>query len=192
MLRIVNNGAPSEGYERMRVRGQEDFHLANVDLELECPIDLQPLIDEFERDEKALHLYHQGLENNRDFANFELWNYPNPEVYIYDCYNDAEDLVGGADVLISAFCDLIENLPREVRAIWDQCTRREFDIGFQAGNTPKRFRSEIRSETVRRCGEIGAAILITVYPHLNYELRKIEKPKKKRQSQKAKSKPEQK
>jgi hypothetical protein len=58
----------------------------------------------------------------------------------------------------------VEQLPKEVREIWDGCCGREFDIGYESGTTPQTFKSEIRASTVQRVAEIGASITITIYP----------------------------
>jgi len=101
-------------------------------------------------------------------------------VDFYDTYDDKKDLIGSVDIYINEFCNLLENLSEESRRLWNGCHRKEFDIGFQAGNTPKTFHTQIQTETIKRCGELGATILITVYPYPNYEYRRKEDLKKKK------------
>ena len=158
-----------ENYVRFRVRRKEDFHLANVDLELASPKSRQPLIVEL--GDNICPLYPGGEVGDGKSAGLEIGDYPPGEDWIYRSYDDEKDLVGGADVLISAFCDLIKNLSPKSRQIWDKCHRKEFDIGFESGNTAKSFRTRIRAETIKRCAKLGASVMITVYPHLNYEYR---------------------
>jgi hypothetical protein len=70
----------------------------------------------------------------------------------------------GADEVINSFCMLVEQLPKEVREIWDGCCAREFDIGYESGSTAQNFKSEIRASTIQRVAGIGASIAITIYP----------------------------
>jgi hypothetical protein len=174
MLRGFGHGSEDdENYIKIRVRQKEDFHLANVDLELASSESIQPLI--IELGDNAYALYPGGEVGDGKSAGLEIGDYPPGEDWIYKSYDDKENLIGGVDVLISAFCDLIENLSADSRQIWDKCHRKEFDIGFESGNTIKSFHTQIRAETIKRCAELGASIMITVYPHLNYEYRKKDK-----------------
>lgn len=173
MLNGFGHGwADDENYIKVRVRRKEDFHLANVDLELASSASIQPLI--LELGDKIFPLYPGGEVGDGKSAGLEIRDYPPGEDWIYKSYDDKENLVGGTDVLISAFCDLIENLSVESRRIFDKCHRKEFDIGFESGNTLKSFHTQIRAETIRRCAELGASVMITVYPHLNYEYQEKE------------------
>jgi hypothetical protein len=68
-----------------------------------------------------------------------------------------------ADATINSLCTLVEQLPKDVRQIWDGCCSRLFDIGYESG-TSKTFRSEIRTATIERIAELGAGIVVTIYP----------------------------
>jgi hypothetical protein len=168
--RICHGNEDDENYVKFRLRIKVDSHLANVDLELESSDSIQPLISEL--GDNILPFYPGGEVGNGKSSGLEIGDYPLGEKWIYQSYDDKENLVGGADVLISAFCDLIENLRAESRHIWDKCYRKEFDIGFESGDALKSFHTQIRAETLKRVSDLGASILITVYPHLNYEYRK--------------------
>lgn len=171
-------GEDSEDYEKVRIRRKEDFHFVNVDLELESSESVQPLV--IELGEKVCALYCSEID---EMANLELSSlsyYETGGVDLSDSYDDEKDLVGGVDTHINEFCNLIENLSRDSKHIWDKCHRKEFDIGFQSGNTPKRFQTQIQSKTIMRCAELGATILVTVYPHFNYEIRPKTELEKKR------------
>jgi len=129
--------------------GIQDVHFANVDLELESSQDLQPLIDEL-GSEIRIH-YHDRLEDNSDFASVSLTNIES-------------GTYGEPDKTISAFCDLIEGLSSNSRNIWDQSSKREFDIGFESGNTAKTLELRLEKETLRRVVDAGATIEVTIYP----------------------------
>ena len=116
----------------------------NTDLEIESKDDLARIVEEFGED--VLVLYHgetRGYQN----ASFEI--------------------AGGsadADSTINSFCELVEQLPQDVREIWDGCCSRIFDIGYESGKSPQSFRSEIRAATMQRIAKIGAGVVVTIYP----------------------------
>ena len=166
----------SENYVKLRVRRKEDFSFINVDLELESSESVQFLVNELS--ENTCALYCSDID---EMANLELSIEERNGVYFYDSYDDEKDLVGGVEIHINEFCNLLENLSEESRRIWNKCHRKEFDIGFQCGNTPKSFNTRIRAETIKRCAELGATIEITVYPYFNYEYIRKQDLKKKRQ-----------
>ena len=131
-----------------------------------------------ELSENTYALYCSDID---EMANLELSIEERNGIYFYDSYDDEKDLVGGVDIHISEFCSLLENLSEESKRIWNNCHRKEFDIGFQCGNTRKSFNTQIRAETIKRCAELGATIEITVYPNFNYEfIRKKDLKKKKK------------
>ena len=116
----------------------------NTDLEIESKDDLARIVEEFGEDVLVLnHGETRGYQN----ASFEI--------------------AGGsadADSAINSFCTLIEQLPKDVREIWDGCCSRIFDIGYESGKSPQSFRSEIRAATMQRIAKIGAGVVVTIYP----------------------------
>ncbi len=166
MLRPL--GRPDEiigsTYVRIRVRKKVDVHLINVDLELESTESVKPLIDEL--GESVFSLYRS---DSGEIGNLELHIETRNGVDFYKSYDDVEDWVGGTDAHIDEFCKLVENLSTKSRNIWDKCHKKEFDIGFQCGNTIKTFRTSIKAETILKCAGIGASIMVTTYPHQNFE-----------------------
>lgn len=117
----------------------------NTDLEIESENDLSLIIEEFGEDVSVLH---HGEIRGYQHASFEITGGMNM----------------GADEAINDFCLLVENLPKEAREIWDGCCSRILDIGCQSGATSPNYRSEIRASTIQRVAEIGASIVITIYP----------------------------
>jgi hypothetical protein len=116
----------------------------NTDLELESKEDLSRIVEEFGEDVFVLH---QGEIRGYQHASFEI-----------------AGSKGGADEVINYFCSLVEGLPKEHREIWDGCCSRVLDIGYESGTTSPNYRSEIRASTIRRVAEIGASIVVTIYP----------------------------
>lgn len=128
---------------------KQDVHFANVDLEIECKDDLRLLIDALGVDINVQ--CHDRLENGNDFVSIAL-------------HSVESGAFGEPEITISAFCDLIEKLPCEVRNTWNSCKKREFDMGFESGNSSKTFSARLSKETVARVAGLGATIEITIYP----------------------------
>ena len=103
----------------------------NVDLEIESGLSLEPIVDAFQA--SGLHcLAHIQTKRGR-LASFE----------IADCPTDANDVV-------SAFCDVIERLGADARAVWESATVRRFDLGFRSDGSGPLFRSELKEMTLGR------------------------------------------
>lgn len=122
-----------------------DTHYLNTDLDIESKSDLSRIVEEFGDDVIVLH---HGERKGYQHASFEI---------------DSGATNAGADEIINTFCSLVENLPKEVREIWEGCCARVFDVGYESGSSPQNFRSEIRVPTIRRVASIGASIAITIY-----------------------------
>ena len=135
------NGHPVSGN---CIGSSMNIRYLNTDLVIESKNDLSKIVHEFGDDVSVL--YH-GEMRGYQHASFEI-----PA-------NQA-----GADETINYFCDLVENLPEEVREIWDGCCSRVIDVGYESGTSPQNFRSEIRAPTIQRIAAIGANIVITIYP----------------------------
>ena len=67
-----------------------------------------------------------------------------------------------ADAAMGAFCELIESFDEPTQKLWDACTGRELDIGFEAGAAS--LETLIRPQTIARLARLGAGIRITIYP----------------------------
>ena len=122
-----------------------DIKFLNVDLELESKQDISVIIQEFGEDVFVLY---QGIARSYHQGRLEIAD---------NSYNNADDI-------INEFCFLVEALPKDIRQIWDNCCLREFNIGYESGMTPISFRSDIKSTTIQRIANIGASLVITIYP----------------------------
>ena len=116
----------------------------NTDLVIESKTDLSVIVHEFGED--VIVLYH-GEMRGYQHASFE-----------------SSEAGAGADEIINFFCMLVENLPEGAREVWDGCCSRVLDVGFESGESPSNFRSEIRASTIQRVAAIGASIVVTIYP----------------------------
>ena len=122
-----------------------DIRYLNTDLEIDSKKDISRIVEEFGDD--VIVLYH-GEMRGHQHASLEI----------------VRPMSAGADETINQFCVLVENLPEEVREIWEGCFSRVFDVGYDSGSSPQNFRSEIRAATIQRVAAIGASIVITIYP----------------------------
>jgi hypothetical protein len=121
-----------------------EIRYLNTDLEIESKSDLSRIVEEFGEDVIVLH---HGEMRGYQHASFET-----------------TDSTTDADGVINFFCTLVEQLPKEAREIWAGCVSRVFDIGYESGSSPQNFRSEIRASTIQRVAQMGASLVITIYP----------------------------
>lgn len=65
---------------------------------------------------------------------------------------------------IATMLAAIEALPPSLRAIWDACMLREFNLGYDCGNEPWAFNQGLTANTLGRMATLGTALRITLYP----------------------------
>jgi hypothetical protein len=93
------------------------IYYLNTDLDLTSSVDLMPLAAKFESHNiHALHVTH--CDNGLWIATFEMDNEVEPERNI------------------SAMVAAVESLDDPHRFLWQSCTRREFNIGYDCGAEP--------------------------------------------------------
>ena len=122
-----------------------DVRFLNVDLDVESRGPLDVLVDDLGDDVAVLH--HGGSRGLYE-AHFEI------------PYTGAADV----EATIASFCTLLENLSPDAREVWHSCILRQFDIGFESGDTPTCFQAVIHQDSVKRVANLGATIVITIYP----------------------------
>ena len=108
----------------------------NVDLGLDSPDDLRPLV-------AALAPNAYSLERPDGRASFEL--------------NQAVSPLS-PESLILEFVRLIRDLPPAARSLWDAASRRVFDVGFQSGTLPPQETHRLAPETLSAVAAIGAEL----------------------------------
>jgi len=118
----------------------------NVDLDLESKHDLTPLIEDFGENVSIMH--HEQGEINK--ASFELGS-------IADTPNQ----------LILEYGNLVENLPKQSRALWDSCSKRVLDLGFecegQVTGAPISLTEILSIESTKLLSRLNIIIAITIY-----------------------------
>jgi hypothetical protein len=116
----------------------------NTDLEIRSRRNIAPILDAL--GEKVFVL-HQSKRGGHYFVSLEI---------------SAIRKTPGQTINI--FCSLIDQLPKKARSIWNRCHSRVFDLGYESGRAPKNFHSALPLSIVKRVADIGASIVITIYP----------------------------
>ncbi|MBI3836595.1 MAG: hypothetical protein HY288_01500 [Planctomycetia bacterium] len=65
---------------------------------------------------------------------------------------------------MSAMLDAIESFDANARALWSQCTLREFNIGYDCGDERWAFNNGLTNTTLQRAAAVGASLRVTLYP----------------------------
>lgn len=117
----------------------------NVDLDVWSKTPLDRIAAAF--GDKVCVLY-LGKCGRRYSAHFEVARYSrNPQ----------------ADRLISHLIDLVKQLPRSERRLWDRADAREFNIGIEAAKRSTSFELRLRPETLSAVASVDGRIVVTVY-----------------------------
>jgi hypothetical protein len=114
----------------------------NVDLELRATNDLTDLVQAFSPGVIALNC--MALADGY-LANLELATEPTE-----------------AEGAIRSFVVLIERLPSDARALWNNA-RRDFSIGVQAGSVPSSYELALTPAVLQLAANVGARITFVVY-----------------------------
>ena len=78
----------------------------------------------------------------------------------------------GPETEIAAMLAVVESLDPHTRALWDGCSRREFDFAYDCGVKPFTVRHDLSAGTMARLAAAGGSLRITLY---TYEPRQIKK-----------------
>jgi hypothetical protein len=126
---------------------KHEIRYITTDLDLRASFELAPLASALEK---------QGL-----------WAYPSgPWQGLWSATIGAGESFPEPDPYIAAMLTAIERLDEPARKLWDACTTREFNIGYDCGDTPRAFHQELSSATLARMAQVGASLVITIYPVL--------------------------
>lgn len=127
----------------------EKVHFANVQLEIESEMDLTPIVD-FLGDRVSIH-FHGRWNASRNLLSLSLADVPWREVR-------------AAELTVSALSDLVEGMPEDIRGLWDVAVSRRFDVGYESGSEGAELQSRFEAGTLERLSELGAELVITIYP----------------------------
>jgi hypothetical protein len=65
---------------------------------------------------------------------------------------------------IAAMLAVVESLTEQLRSVWDGCTKREFNIGYDCGAKPWAFNQGLSAALLGRMVAAGASLRVTIYP----------------------------
>lgn len=117
----------------------------NTDLELVSERNLTSLVAILE--ERELCKLHCAQYDNRWYATLEVSSqHDQPET------------------TIARMLTVIESLDDSSRALWDGCTKREFDIGYECGQGAEQLKQTLTKQTLERITAVDASLCITLYP----------------------------
>ena len=72
---------------------------------------------------------------------------------------------GEPETNIAAMLGVLDTLPPPLRAVWDGCTRREFNVGYDAGLEPWSFSHTLSAALLGRMAASGASFGLTLYAY---------------------------
>jgi hypothetical protein len=129
-----------------RSPGADESQFLNVDLDIEAPFDLAPLVAALGDDVFALHTgpARDGYETHLELAGESIQP-------------------SSADFAIRVFARLLSQLAPEAKQLWDRAARRDFNIGIQGGLAPHAFEVALSRDVLAAVADLGARIVITVY-----------------------------
>lgn len=127
---------------------QKKTQYLNTDLELRSHEPLTTLCNEFE--ETCCTLNHIQADNGHWHATIES--------------NLSENSC--ADLAIQVMLAVLPQLSAQAKRQWDNCYLREFDLGFECGDTWA-YPYALTAESVRLIAEANCSLSVTLYPVLN-------------------------
>lgn len=116
----------------------------NTDLDLLCPRDITPLVAWLEaRRWVAMTVHRRG---RYWFAGLEV------------------NLMGrNPAATLKAMLKDLEQLPPDLQALWQRCTRREFHLGYESGLEPHCIEHPIGHDLLQRIVALGGSLRMTMY-----------------------------
>ena len=119
-----------------------EIQFLNIDLDIEARVDLSPIIEEFGT--RVSVMRYDKID----------------DIYIASF----ETRFSEENEIIEEYIALINGLSPATRTIWDNCLRREFDIGYDSGDIPNNFRSVLSPKSIELIARVGGSIAISIYP----------------------------
>lgn len=114
----------------------------NIDLDIEANFDLTILVEEIGLEATVMR---NDKNRERYFASFETGAIR-------------------ANEIIAEYKKIIDGLSPEAKLLWNKCSKRSFDIGFESGLEPNSFKIKLSQETISALYELNGEIVVTIYP----------------------------
>ena len=80
----------------------------------------------------------------------------------------------GPETEIAAMLAVVESLDPHTRALWDGCSRREFDFAYDCGVKPIAVHHDLSAGTMARLAAAGGSLRITLYTSEPRQIKKAE------------------
>lgn len=93
---------------------------------------------------------------------------------------ELSSFLANADEVAVELAMLVATFPDPVRAAWDRCPKREFNLGLEIGEADFGKTNSLSAETVRRLNEIGMGVGFTIYKAVEDEVGHATESKKDR------------
>jgi len=116
-------------------------HFLNIDLEIESNTEISLLVEELSLKLTRL-TYHECEGKHR--ASFEAHQ---------------TEIEG----IITEYVSVIVSLSEAGKRLWENCTKREFNLGFQSGATPKGYEKSISPNALKEIVSVNGQLGITIY-----------------------------
>ena len=120
----------------------KEITFLNIDLDLESKEDLSTLVSEMSARTSVMR---------------SEWNGTN---YCASFETGAQR----AEEIIEEYVSIIDGLTAEGLRLWTGCTKREFDFGYDSGETPDDFHSILSAHSISSLARLRGSIAITIYP----------------------------
>jgi len=118
----------------------------DLDLDLDCPHDLSPLIAALRCRGLDPLPHPTGRRDGNFFVVFET-----------------DDYFTTPEATLVVMLDAVESLPEDAIKMWRQCTKREFNIGIECDSKQHAGEFAIAPELLQRIAAVGGSLGITVY-----------------------------
>ena len=131
----------------VRTRSLSDSPLIqylNTDLDLVCDVDPSAMASEFEARDLAVNV-----------------RVGDDDLFYIMC-EDANETEPEPNIL--RLLDAIDALSNASRELWNRCTKREFNVGYDCGDEPWSFNQGLSNDVLRRMADCGSTLRITLYP----------------------------
>jgi hypothetical protein len=119
-----------------------EIQFLNIDLDIESSEDLSTLVAEMSERTSVMRNESGGSVY---FASFETGAH-------------------GENEIIEEYSAIIEGLSPKNRTLWEGCSKREFDFGYDSGDKPNNFHSSVSVNSIALLARLGGSVVVTIYP----------------------------
>lgn len=132
----------------------------NTDLDLSSLTPIDDLVNAFQADGRFSVLHYSQSEDGKWYSIIES-EYEGE----FTCFEEDENSVQSNRIPeknIRIMLDLILSLSGDLKKQWDQCEKRELNLGYNFGET-KCFQQFLSGELVKQIADAGCSIGVTLY-----------------------------